>query len=88
MKLLRENRGMSRGEAILFGLKSRAKSMGMWRSLGKTSAILGADAFRAVVLTALRIFVLYPLNLVQTLKNALFRRKAMHKSYKIINHFT
>ena len=65
MKILREKRGLSRGQAILFGLRMRCKSLGLARSLTKTGAILGVDSFRATALTFLRIFLITPLRFLR-----------------------
>jgi hypothetical protein len=75
MKILREQRGLSRSRAILFGLKSRAKSYGMVKSLGKTSAILCVDALRAVVNTTLRFTLFYPIVLFTKFVRSILRRK-------------
>lgn len=63
MRLLREERRMSRGQAILWGVNRRSASYGILRSLGKTASILAVDTFRAIVLTSLKISLLYPLRL-------------------------
>jgi len=61
MRILREERNMSRGKAILFGIQSRKKSMGSFPSIIKTMGILSVDACRAVILSLLKIVLLYPL---------------------------
>lgn len=65
MKILREKRGLSRGQAILFGLRSRAKGVGWLRSLTKTTAILAIDSYRAIVGTLLRFMIVKPLGLLR-----------------------
>lgn len=65
MKILRNRRGLSRPGAILFGLKSRARSFGAVRSLSKTLSILLADALRGCALLFARIAFVYPFKLVQ-----------------------
>jgi hypothetical protein len=65
MKILRNRRGMSRPVAILFGLKSRARSYGAIRSVAKTLAILAADAFRGTALVSVRLAFIYPVKFVQ-----------------------
>jgi hypothetical protein len=65
MKFLRNRRGLSRPGAILFGLKSRAQSYGVVRSVAKTLAILAADTFRGSALLSARIAFIYPFKLVQ-----------------------
>ena len=64
MKILRKDRNMSRSRAILFGIKVRQKSMGVLASIFKTISILSVDSFRAVVGSALRILLVYPLRIV------------------------
>jgi hypothetical protein len=75
MKILREQRGMLRSRAVLLGLKSRVKSNGMVKSLGKTSAILGVDALRAVVTTTLCFALFYPIVLFTRFARSILRRK-------------
>lgn len=65
MRILREERKLSRGQAILWGLKNRAKAHGLLRSISKTVSILAVDAFRASFATSLRLFVVYPLRLTR-----------------------
>jgi hypothetical protein len=65
MKLLRTKRKMSRGQAMLFGLRSRAASSGWTSSLAKMVAILFADGMRSIGLVALRISVIYPVRVVR-----------------------
>ncbi|KAL7525945.1 hypothetical protein ACHAXR_001235 [Thalassiosira sp. AJA248-18] len=65
MRILREERGMSRGKAILFGIQSRKQSMGgLVPSVIKTVGILSIDAFRAVFKNILKIVFVYPLRVV------------------------
>lgn len=66
MRILREEREMSRFGAIMFGVQYRKKSGvgGMLSSIIQTLSILSVDAFRAVVKNALKIAVVYPLRLV------------------------
>jgi hypothetical protein len=65
MKILRDRGGLSRPRAILFGLKSRARSVGAVRSVTKTLAILAADSFRGIGLLFARLVFIYPFKLVQ-----------------------
>jgi len=60
MRILREDREMGRGRAILFGVRCRMASMGVVPSLFKAMGILAVDALRTVVLTCLKVAVLYP----------------------------
>ena len=64
MKIMREKRNMSRVQAILFGIKIRQSSMGLFGSVAKTGGILGVDIARAVVKNVLKIVFLYPLRLI------------------------
>ena len=64
MRILREERGLSRARAIIFGIKCRKESMGIIPSVCKTLGILAIDSFRAVVFTVLKIVLVYPLRLV------------------------
>jgi hypothetical protein len=69
MKLLRTKRTMSRGQAMLLGLRTRAASSGWISSLAKMTAILFADGMRSIGLVALRISVIYPVRVARkTLK--------------------
>jgi len=66
MRILRR-RGLTRGRAILFGLRSRAPpasgKAGLVRSAGKTAAILISDSARFAVFLALRLAIVYPVKL-------------------------
>ncbi|KAL9183350.1 hypothetical protein ACHAXT_005137 [Thalassiosira profunda] len=64
MRILREDRGLSRGKAILFGIRSRKKTLGTLQSIMKTAGILGVDAFRAVFLFGIKLVLLYPLRII------------------------
>jgi hypothetical protein len=65
MNILRNRRGLSRPGAILFGLKSRARSFGAIRSVTKTLSILAADTVRGSALLFARLAFIYPFKLVQ-----------------------
>lgn len=64
MRILREERGLSRVAAIWWGFRSRAASFGIIPSLAKTVSIVLVDAFRTTISTALKISLLYPLRLL------------------------
>ena len=65
MRLLREERNMSRLRAILFGVQCRKKSVGgIVPSIVETFRILSIDVFRAVLKNVLKIVLVYPLRLV------------------------
>jgi hypothetical protein len=63
MNILRR-RNMSRSKAILFGIKSRSKSIGLAASVCKTAGIIGVDSARSIVKNILKVAFLYPLRLV------------------------
>ncbi|GFH45963.1 hypothetical protein CTEN210_02437 [Chaetoceros tenuissimus] len=64
MNILREKRNMTRSQAILFGIKSRKKSLGLVQSIAKTLGIISVDASRTVFKTALKFIFVYPLRLI------------------------
>lgn len=64
MKILRNERGLSRPKAILFGIRKRARSYGMMRSLLSLAANVLVDCFRTVARSMLRYGVFLPLRLV------------------------
>ena len=47
MRILTQKRGLSRLQAIKFGLRSRARSFGYPRSVARTAAIVVGDALRS-----------------------------------------
>ena len=55
MRILREERNLSRFQAIQFGINWRRGSMGTVSSMCKTLSILAIDAFRAVMKNVLRV---------------------------------
>ena len=67
MNILRNKRNMTRTQAIMFGLRSRSKSVGLFRSVVKTMSIIAIDVFRTVSKKALTIGLVYPLRLVRGL---------------------
>lgn len=64
MRILREERKLSRARAIMFGIKYRRDSMGLFKSFAKTAGILSVDTFRAVMKNTLKIVFLYPIRLL------------------------
>ena len=64
MNILREKRKMSRMKAILFGIQSRRKSIGILPSIAKTAGIIAVDSTRTIVKQALKLVFLYPLRIV------------------------
>merc|ERR1711966_404357 len=60
MRILREERGLSRGQAILFGVRGR-RHMGRIPAALKTLGILSADASRTVAFSCLKVALVYPL---------------------------
>ena len=75
MRILREERGLSRARAIIFGFKLRKGSMGLVKSFSKTVGILSVDVMRGVIKNTLKIALVYPLQLlgatVRVIKKAL-----------------
>lgn len=65
MNLLREKRDMSRMKAILFGIRSRRKSMGLIPSIFKTVGILGVDSARSIFKEVLKVIFVYPFRFVR-----------------------
>ena len=61
MRLLTKERGLSRMQAILFGLRWRGKQLGMVKSLGTALAIIVVDAMRQATKSVLRLGLLLPL---------------------------
>ena len=64
MNILREKRKLSRAGAILFGIKSRRKSIGLVPSILKTAGIVGIDSARAILKNSLKLVFLYPLRFI------------------------
>lgn len=64
MNILKEKRKMSRMKAILFGIKSRRKSIGIVPSIVKTIGIIAVDSTRTIVKQVLKLVFLYPLRLI------------------------
>jgi hypothetical protein len=67
MKLLMEERGMSRPQAIMFGIRKRAQSYGMPRSLLSYGGIVLADTFRAVFRAVINYGIFFPLRIATLL---------------------
>jgi hypothetical protein len=80
MRILRQERKLSRGRAILWGLKSRAKSTGIVRSVLKTTEILAIDCFRCVLSTSLRLTLIVPLGLARKAVDVITGRKRISLS--------
>jgi hypothetical protein len=68
MRILREERSMSRVRAILFGVQCRKKSVGgILPSIVETTRILSIDIFRAVIKNVFKVVLVFPLRLVGSL---------------------
>jgi hypothetical protein len=67
MKIFMKQREMTRLQAIMFGLKNRARSTGWIRSVTKTMSIIAMDISRSVLFTVLRITILYPARVIMKL---------------------
>lgn len=77
MNILRQKRNMSRSKAILFGIKSRRKSMGLVRSVGKTIGIVSVDVSRTIVKEFLKVVVGFPLKMISKLIRAVKKKLGM-----------
>lgn len=64
MKILMQKRGMTRVQSILYGIKNRARCIGLPRSIAKTISILAIDSFRSLLFTILRISLVYPAKII------------------------
>lgn len=80
MRILREERKLSRARAIMFGIKCRKESMGLFKSCAKTAGILSVDILRGVIKNTLKIVLLYPLRLLGATIRAV--KKAMGMKVK------
>ena len=68
MRILREERNMSRLRAILFGVQCRKKSVGgILPSIVETTRILSIDIFRAVIKNVFKVALVFPLRVVGAL---------------------
>lgn len=76
MRILTKERKLTRIQAILWGLKNRSKNYGVIRSMAKTVSILAIDTFRTLVLTVLKICLVYPIRLARNSALLLKRKKA------------
>lgn len=65
MNILRTKRQMTRVQAITFGLKNRANSIGLFRSVLKTVSIIAIDVFRTILKNVLKVSLVLPLKLVR-----------------------
>lgn len=64
MKMLMEQRGMSRRQAIMFGIRQRAENYGMFRSVLSYAGFVLADSFRTVLRTVINYGIFLPIRLV------------------------
>jgi len=64
MRILREERKLSRARAIMFGINCRKESMGLFKSCAKTAGILSVDILRGAFKNVLKIALVYPLRLL------------------------
>ena len=71
MKVIQKKWNINRFQAILFGLKSRSRSTGLFRSIYKTASILLVDTFRFLLATVLRVVLLYPLRIISQISKFL-----------------
>ena len=61
MKKLQQNRGISRIQAIKWGIKTKASAYGVLRALAMTTGIIAIDSFRIVLGQFLKLCLFYPL---------------------------
>jgi hypothetical protein len=64
MKMLMEQKGLSRTQAIMFGIRQRAENYGMFRSVLTYAGFALADSFRAVLRTVINYGVFLPIRLI------------------------
>ena len=64
MRLLREERGLTRWQAMRFGQKWRAKQVGSTRSVVETLSIVLADTVRQLIRSTIRFGLFVPLRLL------------------------
>lgn len=64
MKMLMEERGLSRRQAIMFGIRQRAQSQRMFRSVMSYAGLVLVDSFRTIVRTVINYGVFLPIRLV------------------------
>ncbi len=67
MNILKKKRGLTRSKAILFGIRSRRRAMGLIPSIMKTLGIIGIDTLRTALKTVLKIVFVYPSRLLTTI---------------------
>ena len=75
MRILREERNLSRVQAIVWGVKRRSKDYGLLRSIAQTLSIVAIDSLRAVLGATLRLILIYPLSLVARIVRSFKRKK-------------
>lgn len=80
MNILTNKRGMSRGKAILYGMKMRAGSYGMPTSIAQILAIISVDCARTIARFLIRVCLIYPLVALQ--RSVLFFNKNILKKAK------
>lgn len=87
MNLLRK-RGMTRWQAIRFGLKWRANEIGVFKAAAVTLSIVMADIVRQIVRSSLRFGLVFPLRLlakaVTTVTNVLLPRSQTTTKKKLL----
>ena len=62
-----EDRGLSRPQAIMYGIRRRAKSHGMPRSLLSYAGIVFADSLRAVFRAVINYGIFFPIRIATLL---------------------
>jgi hypothetical protein len=64
MKMLMEQKGLSRTQAIMFGIRQRAENYGMFRSVLSYAGFVLADSIRTVLRTVINYGVFLPIRLI------------------------
>ena len=70
-----QKRGLSRSQAILFGLRRKASSNGKIIALCQTLCMLSGDVLRASIFFTLRLAIFYPLVALRKVINFLTGKK-------------
>lgn len=66
LRLLTQDRKLSRAQAVRFGFRRKAATSGVLVAALKTICLLVGDALRALLSGVLRVALLYPLRLVRS----------------------
>jgi hypothetical protein len=78
MRILKK-RGLTRFQAMMFGVKRRARRNGVFLAIIQSLGIFVQDAFRTLLFWTLRLTLIYPLTAVRRLVNFATGRKRPKK---------